>query len=253
MAFAEKKSLAAWFARRLRALDPAPRIPLDFETPLDLYVATVLSAQCTDARVNLVTPALFARCRVPEDYLALGTEKLQEIVQSTGFYRNKAKSILGGCSRMVDAFGGRVPDTMEELLTIPGVGRKTANVILGAFGRAEGVVVDTHVKRVAARLGLTSNVDPVKIEQDLMRLIPRREWGVFGLRVILHGRRTCVARNPQCASCSLNERCPYGLRMLAPRGRAKGRAGGAQRISVRAAPKRESKNPRIAIPKEEIS
>jgi endonuclease-3 len=211
----ERKRLAAWYARRLAALYPDPRIPLDFKTPLDLYVATVLSAQCTDARVNQVTPALFALCRTPEDYLSLGTEKLEKMVQSTGFFRNKTRSILGGCARMVEAFGGEVPDTMEDLLTVPGVGRKTANVILGSFGKNEGIVVDTHVKRVAARLGLTSQDDPVKIEQDLITLVPRNAWTDFALRVIFHGRRVCFARFPQCPACPLLEKCPDGRQALA--------------------------------------
>ncbi len=211
----EKKRLASWYARRLAAIYPEPRIPLDFTSPLDLYVATVLSAQCTDARVNQVTPALFARCRTPQDYLSLGTDRLQKIVQPTGFFRNKSRSILGGCARMVEAFGGKVPETMEELLTIPGVGRKTANVILGSFGKNEGIVVDTHVKRVAERMGLTRHTDPVKIEQDLMSLIPRKEWTDFGLRVIFHGRQTCVARAPKCPVCPVLEKCPFGRDALA--------------------------------------
>jgi len=235
MAIEEKKKLAAWYDRRLARTHTDMNIPLDFTTPLDLYVATVLSAQCTDARVNQVTPALFARCRTPEDYLALGAEELERMVQSTGFFRNKTKSILGGCARLVEAFGGKIPGTMEELLTIPGVGRKTANVILGvAFGKNEGIVVDTHVTRVAARIGLTAHTDPVKIEQDLMMLVPRKDWTGFGLRLILHGRRFCTARNPRCEACPLNERCPYAKKASA-RTRPSGKAQ-ARKTARKAAP-----------------
>jgi endonuclease III len=217
----EKKALAAWYAKRLESIYHDPKIPLDFETPLDLYVATVLSAQCTDARVNLVTPPLFARCRRPEDYLALGSANLERLIQSTGFFRNKTKSILGACARMVEAYGGRLPETMEELVKLPGVGRKTANVILsGAFGMNEGIAVDTHVIRVAGRLGLTRYTAPDKIEQDLLPLVPRKKWSNFGLALILHGRRICMARNPKCEICPLDEKCPYGRKVLS-RGPAK--------------------------------
>ncbi len=219
----ERKKLAAWYNRRLAATYPDARIPLQWKTPLELYVATVLSAQCTDERVNQVTPRLFARCRTPQDYLALGPAALERAIQPTGFFRNKAKAILGGCARMVEAFGGQVPNTMEDLLTVPGVGRKTANVILGgAFGKSEGIVVDTHVRRVSARIALTRNTDPVRIEMDLMPLLPRKEWTAFGLRMTIHGRTLCTARNPRCEICPLSEKCPFGRKVLAGRKRTSG-------------------------------
>ena len=204
-----KGGVAAFYGDRLARAYPDAHCSLDFESPLDLYVATVLSAQCTDVRVNQVTPDLFRDCRRPEDYVALGREELEKRVQSTGFFRNKAKSILGACAVLIERFGGQVPATMEDLLTLPGVGRKTANVILGSyFGKQEGIVVDTHVARLAGRLGLTSQTDPVKIEQDLMQLFPREEWTVIAHRLILHGRNVCVARSPRCESCALAEKCP---------------------------------------------
>ena len=218
MASDEKKRIAAWFHRRLARAYPDAHCTLDYSHPLELYVATVLSAQCTDARVNLVTPEIFRRCPTAEDYIALGQAGLEKLVQSTGFYRNKAKSILGACTRLVDVYGGEVPSTMEELLTLPGVGRKTANVILGnAFGKEEGIVVDTHVARLSQRLGLTVNSDPVKIERDLMPLFPRRDWTVLGHRLILHGRGICTARAPRCGICPLAERCAHTSRETRPR------------------------------------
>jgi endonuclease-3 len=217
----ETKKLAGWIGRRLARGYPDARCSLDFTNPLELYVATVLSAQCTDVRVNQVTPELFRLCPRPEDYLALGPEGLEKRIQSTGFFRNKAKSILGGCARLIEEFGGEMPRTMEELLTLPGVGRKTANVILGnAFGKQEGVVVDTHVGRVAVRLGLTEETDPVKAERDLMTLFPRKDWTVLSHRLILHGRNVCVARGPRCAACTLAERCRFAA---APAPATKGR------------------------------
>jgi endonuclease III len=206
---AGKKAFATWVNRRLARAHPVARCSLTHDDPLQLYVATVLSAQCTDVRVNQVTPELFRDCHSPEDYLALGTAGLEERIRSTGFFRNKAKSILGACAALIERFDGEVPSTMEELLTLPGVGRKTANVILGsAFGKQEGVVVDTHVARVSQRLGLTSQKDPVKIEQDLMPLFPREEWTSISHRMILHGRSTCTARSPRCGSCTLAGKCP---------------------------------------------
>ena len=188
---------------------PDARCALDHRGPLDLYVATVLSAQCTDRRVNQVTPALFAACRRPEDYLALGAARLEELIRSTGFFRNKAKSILGGCRRLVEEFAGDMPGTMDELLRLPGVGRKTANVILGeAFG-TPGITVDTHVGRLARRLGLTTETDPVKVEFALMPLIPGKEWTRASHLLIQHGRDCCTARNPECARCPVLAECPY--------------------------------------------
>jgi endonuclease-3 len=188
---------------------PEADCTLDNATPLELLIATILSAQCTDERVNQITPALFARYRRPEDYLAVPVETLEEEIRPSGFYRNKAKSIRGACQRMLEAYSGQVPDTMEELLTLPGVARKTANVVLGsAFGKAEGIAVDTHVRRLSGRLGLTAHDDPEKIERDLMALLPREHWTGFSHRLILHGRRVCHARKPDCARCSLQALCP---------------------------------------------
>jgi endonuclease-3 len=207
----ERKKLAGWVARRLARLYPDASCSLDFTNPLELYVATVLSAQCTDARVNQVTPELFGECKSPEDYLNLGPDGLEKRIKSTGFFRNKAKSILGGCARLVEAYDGEIPGTMEALLTLPGVGRKTANVILGnAFGIQKGIVVDTHVARITRRLGLTDQKDPLKIERDLMDLFPQKTWTVLAHRLILHGRALCNARSPRCPECPLMERCAHG-------------------------------------------
>ncbi|MFN8547913.1 MAG: endonuclease III [Candidatus Eisenbacteria bacterium] len=194
--------------KALLATYPDAHCELDFKTPLELYVATVLSAQCTDARVNQVTPALFARCRVPGDYLALGQEALEGLIRSTGFFRNKAKSILGGCLALEERFGGQVPRTLEELVSIPGIGRKTANVILGNAFDTPGITVDTHVTRLSHRLALTDETDPVKIEFALMPLFPKAEWTRLSHALIFHGRRVCAARKPLCASCSIARDCP---------------------------------------------
>ncbi len=188
---------------------PDAHCELDFSSPLELYVATVLSAQCTDARVNQVTPALFARCRTAEDYLALGQEELETLIRSTGFYRNKARNILGGCAAIVERFGGVVPRTLEELVTIPGCGRKTANVILGNAFDTPGITVDTHVQRLSHRFALTAETDPVKIEFALMELFPAAEWTRLSHAMIWHGRRTCEARKPRCGDCSLRAECVY--------------------------------------------
>ena len=207
----------------LRHAYPDARCALDHHNPLELYVATVLSAQCTDQRVNQVTPTLFAACRRPEDYLALGAERIEEMIRSTGFFRNKAKSILGGCRLLVEAFAGEMPGTMDELLRLPGVGRKTANVILGeAFG-TPGITVDTHVGRLAHRLGLTAETDPVKVEFALMPLIPGKDWTRASHLLIQHGRACCGARNPECVRCPVRSECPYPTE--APPARKTGRDG----------------------------
>jgi endonuclease-3 len=193
----------------LKRAAPAPRVELDHRTPFQLLIATILSAQCTDARVNLVTPDLFAAY---PDAAALARARpadLERHIRSTGFYRAKARSILGCCRALLERHGGEVPRTMQELVRLPGVGRKTANVILGAaFDQAAGIVVDTHMARVARRLGLTRAADPVRIERDLMRIVPRSEWIHFSVAMILHGRYVCVARRPRCAECVLSADCP---------------------------------------------
>ena len=194
---------------RLEREFPAAHCALDHGSPLELLVATILSAQCTDARVNLVTPSLFATYRDAGAYAAADPRALEREIQSTGFFRNKTKSIIGMAQALVERHGGRVPNTMDALVALPGVGRKTANVVLGnAFGKNEGVVVDTHVQRISGLLGLTRQTTPEKIERDLMALVPRAKWTVFSHLLILHGRKTCIARRPRCDSCRLSELCP---------------------------------------------
>ena len=184
---------------------------LNFNTPLQLLIATILSAQCTDKRVNMVTPALFKKYRSAKDYANAPPGELENAIRSTGFFNSKAKSIRGATSTIVKKFGGEVPDTMECLRELPGVGRKTANVVLGnAFGKNEGIVVDTHVIRLSQRLGLTKQKDPEKIEQDLMKLVPQKYWAVWSHWLIWHGRRRCFARKPDCASCEVFKLCPSG-------------------------------------------
>ena len=187
---------------------PDARCALEHRSPWELLVATILSAQCTDKRVNLVTPGLFAKYPTPRDFASVRPEVLANDIRSTGFFNNKAKSIVGAAKKVVSEFSGQVPRTLEELLTIPGAARKTANVVLGtAYGVASGVVVDTHVQRITRRLDLTRNTDPVKIERDLMQVIPKEKWILFSHQTILHGRALCVARNPRCAECLLSSLC----------------------------------------------
>jgi endonuclease III len=193
----------------LKSEYPDARTELDWKNPLELLVATMLSAQTTDVQVNRVTQSLFAKYRTAEDYAHADPSELEEDVRPTGFYRNKARSLRNMADALVEEHGGEVPSTMQELVALPGVGRKTANVVLGnAFGVDEGIVVDTHVRRVSGRLGLTENKDPVKIEQDLMKVVPEEDWTVFSHLLILHGRRTCKARKPDCPNCVLNDICP---------------------------------------------
>jgi endonuclease-3 len=187
---------------------PAAKCALHHQNAFQLLIATILSAQCTDERVNKVTPDLFKKYPTPKDFAVANPSELEQDIRSTGFYRNKAKSILGASKRIVEEFGGQVPRTMEEMLTLPGVARKTANVVLGtAFGIASGVVVDTHVQRISQRLDLTKNTDPKKIEQDLMRAVPKDRWILFSHQLILHGRRVCQARRPKCSECVLEKVC----------------------------------------------
>jgi endonuclease III len=193
----------------LKAEYPEARTELDWSNPLELLVATILSAQTTDVQVNRVTESLFAKYRKAEDYADAAPDELEDDIRPTGFYRNKARSLRGMAHALVEEHGGEVPGTMSELVALPGVGRKTANVVLGnAFGTNEGIVVDTHVRRVSNRLGLTESQDPVKIEQDLMRSVPEDEWTIFSHLLILHGRRTCKTRKPDCPNCVLNHICP---------------------------------------------
>jgi endonuclease-3 len=198
--------------KRLQKAYPDATVALRASNPLEMLVATILSAQCTDERVNKVTETLFQKYRTPQDYLDAPEEELANDIRSTGFFNQKTRSIRGACRAIVDEFGGRVPDTMEELITLPGVARKTANIVLGnSFGTVVGIAVDTHVRRVSQRLGFTEHEDPDKIEQDLMRLIPKRQWFPFTYVLIDHGRAVCVARTPRCAECPVSDLCPSSL------------------------------------------
>ena len=195
--------------RRLEAAYPDAKVALDFSNPLECLVATILSAQSTDEKVNEVTGTLFQKYRTPEDYLAVPEDELKADIRSTGFFNQKATSIRAACQRIVEVYGGEVPGTMEDLLTLRGVARKTANIVLGnSFGIVEGIAVDTHVKRLANRIGFSKESDPVKIEQDLMRLIPREKWFSFTYVLIDHGRAICHAKKPRCTECPIEPLCP---------------------------------------------
>ncbi len=206
---AEVKRRAGQVVRALKKEYPEVHCALVHNSPFELLVATILSAQCTDARVNIVTPPLFKEYPDPAAFAAAPLPAIEKAIQSTGFYRNKAKSIKAASTAIVDHHGGEVPGTLDELVNLAGVGRKTANVVLGvAFGKATGVVVDTHVGRLSRRLGLTANDDAVKVEADLMAIIPKREWIDFSHRLIAHGRQVCIARKPKCDVCVMNDFCP---------------------------------------------
>jgi endonuclease III len=206
---ATKKQRALEILILLKRLYPDATCSLNYKTPVQLLVATILSAQCTDERVNKVTPELFKRFPDAFSLAKADREELESLIHSTGFYRNKAKNIQNACERIVTEFKGEVPQTMEELLTLAGVARKTANVVLAhAFGKIQGVTVDTHVKRLSNRLGLTEHSDPVKIERDLMALLPQPEWENWSIRLIYHGRAVCKARQPNCQTCQLVNLCP---------------------------------------------
>jgi endonuclease-3 len=206
----------AAIAERLAENWPDAAVELDHDNAYQLLVATILAAQSTDKLINTVTPALFARYPTPAALAQVNQPELEAMIFSTGFYRMKAKHLIGMARRIVEKHGGEVPDTMEGLVDLPGVARKTANVVLGSvFGKNEGIVVDTHVSRVAARLGLTRHNDPVKIEQDLMRLVPRDQWSIFAHRLIWHGRRVCHAKHPDCEHCTLAPLCPSAVLAIA--------------------------------------
>jgi endonuclease-3 len=187
---------------------PDAHCALHYENPLQLLIATILSAQCTDVRVNLVTPAVFARYPDAKAFAAAEPRELETLIQSTGFFRNKARNIIECCKQLVDRHAGQVPQTLDELVPLPGIGRKTANVVLGNAFDVPGITVDTHVARLSQRMGLTTETDPEKIERDLMRLIPKKEWVMFSHRMIFHGRQVCSARKPNCAGCTLHKVCP---------------------------------------------
>ena len=206
---AERRARARKIVARLERAYPDATCALHHASALELVVATILSAQCTDARVNMVTPALFAKYRTAADYAAADPQVLEREIQSTGFFRNKTKSLIGMAQALVERHSGQVPDTMEALTELPGVGRKTANVILGTwFKKNEGVVVDTHVQRISRLLKLTKQDDPVKIERDLMDLLPRDKWTWWSHTLIQHGRQVCIARRPKCEECVVNRLCP---------------------------------------------
>ncbi len=208
-----RKDRAKALGELLPRIYPDAHCELVFSNPLELLVATILSAQCTDKRVNIVTAALFPRCPDVRAYAEIPLPELESLIHSTGFYRNKAKNIQAMAARLLAEHGGEVPQTLEALAALPGVGRKTANVVLGnAFGKNEGVVVDTHVGRLSLRLGLTKHSDPVKVEKDLAGLFPRDRWTDLSHWLIFHGRRRCMARNPDCAHCELLALCPSGSR-----------------------------------------
>jgi len=203
------KKHTATIIKRLKKAYPDAHCALNHTSAFELLIATILSAQCTDARVNIVTADLFRKYRGPEDYLKVSQRELEKDIHSTGFFRNKAKNIRAACKRIIEEYHGEVPRTMEEILTLGGVARKTANVVLGnAFGIASGVVVDTHVSRLSQRLALTTNTTPEKIERDLADLVPKRNWVLFPHLMIWHGRQICIARKPKCAECVLNDICP---------------------------------------------
>ena len=205
---APKRERVGPVIERLRAAHPDAAIALRSGTDLELLVAVMLSAQTTDANVNRVTPTLFEKYRTPEDYLAVPEEELQRDIYPTGFFRQKARAIRGTMRMLIEEFDGQVPRTVEELVRLPGVARKTANVVAAELGDPQGVVVDTHVRRLSQRLRFTRQHDPVKIERDLMRLVPREHWGIFPHLLIWHGRRVCVARAPRCEDCVLTDLCP---------------------------------------------
>jgi endonuclease-3 len=205
----EKKSRAAKILRRLRKEFPQPKTALLHENPFQLLIATILSAQCTDERVNMVTRELFKRYKTPQDFAHASVAEMESEIKSTGFFRMKTKSIMRCSKAMLERHGGKVPDSMEELVLLPGVGRKTANVVLGqVFGIVAGVVVDTHVYRLAQRMGFTGATSAEKAEEDLMKVFPKKDWIDVGSILILHGRKTCSARKPRCQECSVSECCP---------------------------------------------
>jgi endonuclease III len=205
----ENRKRAPEILARLRKRYPDARCSLDYTNPLELLVATILAAQCTDARVNRVTPALFEKYRTPQDYIDAPPETLEEDIRTCGFYRNKANSIRNACRSIIEDFNGEVPGAMEELLQLGGVGRKTANVLLGECFDTPGIIVDTHCGRVSRRLGFSRRDSPVKIERDLMKIWPEEHWTEFSHLLVFHGRATCSARSPKCFACVVRELCPF--------------------------------------------
>ncbi|MBS1910771.1 MAG: endonuclease III [Bacteroidetes bacterium] len=206
-----RRKRASEIVRILSETYPGAHIALNFGTPFQLLVATILAAQCTDVRVNMVTPELFRKYPTPQAFLDAQVEELEQAIFSTGFYRNKAKAIRAACAALIDRFGGEVPSTMDDLLSLPGVGRKTANVLLGHCFGTPGIVVDTHVKRISNLLGLVHNEDPVKIEFELMEVVPKESWVPFSHLLADHGRAICIARRPRCQVCPIAPLCPSAM------------------------------------------
>jgi endonuclease-3 len=212
LVISEEKQRTLKIIRRLKAEYPEARCSLNHSNPLELLIATILSAQCTDERVNIVTADLFRKYRCSEDYYSVAQTELEQDIRSTGFYHNKAKAIQGACRLISEQYQGRVPENIEDLLLLPGVARKTANVVLGnAFGITSGIVVDTHVARLSERLRLSAEKQPEKIERDLMELVPHKDWIIFSHLLIAHGRKICKARTPLCAECVIEQFCPSSL------------------------------------------
>ncbi len=208
----DKKAHAAEIGKRLKKLYPDAHVELDYSNAFELMIASILAAQNTDVNINRITPELFRKYRGPEDYLKVPQEELEKDIHRSGFFRQKAKSIQAICKRLVDDHGGKVPETMEEMIALPGIGRKTANVVLGnAMGITTGIVVDTHNIRLSARLGLSEQKTADKIERDLMEIVPKKDWIMWGQWITWHGRRVCKAKTPHCAECVLNDICPSSL------------------------------------------
>lgn len=211
----DKSKRTAEIIKRLKKAYPDAHCALNHTSPFELLIATILSAQCTDIRVNIVTADLFRKYRGPADFLNVSQNELEKDIHSTGFFRNKAKNIQAACRRIIDVYGGEVPTNMEDLLTLGGVARKTANVVLGnAFGIASGVVVDTHVGRLSRRMGLTDKENAEKVERDLSELVPKKHWVMFPHWMIYHGRQVCEARKPKCSACTIADICPFGSELL---------------------------------------
>ena len=211
MRLSERKQWSSEIVRRLRKEYPGAKVALNYADPLELLVATILSAQATDKTINTITPALFRKYRSAADYARADRTVFEREIRSSGFFRNKAKNIIAAARRIEEAYGGQVPETMEDLLTLPGVARKTANIVLyNAFGVTAGIAVDTHVRRLSQRLGLSAQIDPEKIERDLMGLLPREAWGPLNCLLIEHGRKICQAKKPACPDCVLKDKCPTG-------------------------------------------
>lgn len=247
------KSRALEVNKRLKKRYPETKISLDFRTPFELLIATILAAQSTDARVNIVTKSLFRKYPTPQAFASASQVEMETDVKQTGFFRNKAKAVIGCAQALVERHGGQVPQTMEELTALPGVGRKTANVVLGnAFGTPVGIAVDTHVTRLSGRLGLTASSDAEVIEQDLMKLLPRSEWTEFTHRMIYHGRETCVARKPDCPNCVLNDICPSARLFMEDPQSPPASRGRTVRSATKSSPApsrtRTSKTPRVRKP-----